>query len=277
MFTSRMAGIVLAGLATIAAFPAHAQEVATLALRGGERPSGELLDMNARGFILRIDGQERTFSVSDVAAIEFVVGALPGDAQARVNAGHPIVLLRNGQVVEGRLADVGGMRPLRLTVDTPSGSREFMSSDVAQVHLGPLSRVAPAQTQQGTGADLQIPAGAATFTIPANQQWVDTAITVARGTRLQFVARGDVMISPTASSGPGGSPAVTVPGAPYPMPGAPAGALLGRVGTGTPFLIGVNTQPIAMPNTGRLMLGVNDDTYGDNSGAYTIGITRLGR
>jgi len=61
------------------------------------------------------------------------------------------------------------------------------------------------------------------------------------------------------------------------MPGAPAGALIGRIGTGTPFPIGTNTQPIQMPNSGRLMLGINDDHVDDNSGNYSVAVTQLGR
>ena len=61
------------------------------------------------------------------------------------------------------------------------------------------------------------------------------------------------------------------------MQGAPAGALIGRIGTGEPFLIGTITQPIPMPGIGRLMIGINDDQLGDNSGAYSVVVTRIGR
>jgi hypothetical protein len=44
-------GVVLFSLAS--AIPTSAQEIATLALRDGQRPSGELIDMNGSGFILR--------------------------------------------------------------------------------------------------------------------------------------------------------------------------------------------------------------------------------
>src|SRR6188768_4165453 len=94
-------GIALFSLAT--ALPIGAQETATLALRNGERPSGELIDMNGSGFTLRVNGQDRQFSMNDVASVEFVVGPLPADAQAKVNAGEPVLLLRSGQVIDGRL------------------------------------------------------------------------------------------------------------------------------------------------------------------------------
>jgi hypothetical protein len=56
----------------------------------------------------------------------------------------------------------------------------------------------------------------------------------------------------------------------YPLRSAFLGALIGRVGTGAPFLIGTNTGPITMPASGRLMLGVNDDHHADNSGNYSV-------
>ena len=56
----------------------------------------------------------------------------------------------------------------------------------------------------------------------------------------------------------------------YPAPAVPAGALLGRIGDGSPFGIGTQTQPLPMPASGRLMLGINDNNVGDNSGAFTV-------
>jgi len=266
-------GIGLVSLTT--ALPIAAQETATLALRNGERPSGELIDLNASGFTLRINGQERQFPAGEVAAVEFVGGPLPGDAQARVNAGQAVVLLRNGQVIEGRLSDIGGTRPLRLTVDTPSGQREFTSNDVAQLHLAAMHQPAPAATTGQTAQALPVPSGAR-VTIPANQAWVDSGVTVRRGMQIQFTSTGDVMISPSASSGVAGSTAVTSPTARYPLQGAPAGAVIGRVGNSAPFLIGSITQPIEMPANGRLMLGINDDQLNDNTGNYTVIITPIG-
>jgi hypothetical protein len=259
-------GIVLFSL--VVALHVQAQEIATLVLRNGERPSGELIDLNASGFIMRIGGQDRRISPNDVASVEFAVGPLPGDAQARVNAGQALVLLRSGQVVDGRLSDIGGARPLRLTIDTASGQREFTSNEVAQVHLHPLNQAAAVATggQSATAA----PAGA--ITVPANQPWTDTGMTVRRGDRVSFAGSGDVNLGNNASSGVGGSPAVTNPSLNYPLRGAFAGVLIGKVGTGAPFLIGANTQPIEMPNNGRLLLGVNDDHVADNSGNYVVTI-----
>ena len=175
--------------------------------------------------------------------------------------------------LEGRLSDVGGTRPLRLTIDTPSGQRDISSNDVAQVHL---ARGASAQAAAATaGQAQQAPAaGARTIQVPANQPWTDTGITVLRGESLQFQSSGDIMISPTVSSGLGGSP--VPPGGPLPVGSAGPGALIARVGNGAPFLLSNNPSPVPMPAAGRLMLGINDNDHTDNSGAFTVSISRLG-
>ena len=269
MLKNILAGLGIGLASLFSALPLQAQEVATLALTNGERPSGELLDLNASGFWLRVNGQDRAFPAAQVAAVEFVVGPVPADAQARINEGRPFMLLRGGQVVDGTLSDLGGTRPLTITMATPGGAREFLSSDVAQIHINPAARSAsigrPSQV-------VAIPAGA--IAVPANVAWTDTRIAVGPGQRLRFSASGDVMISSSASSGPGGSPAVTAPNARYPLAGAPAGALIGRIDNGAPFLIGVDTQPIPMRNRGVLRLGVNDTDLTDNSGAFQVTVTR---
>jgi len=50
--------------------------------------------------------------------------------------------------------------------------------------------------------------------------------------------------------------------------------LIGKVGAMAPFPIGSNTQPIVMPADGRLMLGVNDNELGDNSGFFSVTVTK---
>ncbi len=56
----------------------------------------------------------------------------------------------------------------------------------------------------------------------------------------------------------------------YPVPRMPVGALIGQVGTSSPFFIGASADPIRMPADGRLKLGVNDDAFADNSGAFHV-------
>lgn len=257
-------------LSLVISGPVHAQEVATLVLQNGERPSGELVDLNASGFTLRIAGQNRQFAKSDVKSIEFVVGALAADAQAKVNAGQALVILRSGQVVDGQLSDIGGTHPLRFTFDTPGGSRDFTSNDIYQVYLGGAPRNAG---NAGQAAAAPAPAPAPTpgaIAVPGNQPWTNTGMMVAAGDRVQFGASGQISVGTNLASGVGGNPAATVPTGRYAVANAPVGALIGRVGNGRPFLIGGNNQPMSMTAGGALMLGVNDDNFADNSGGFSV-------
>jgi hypothetical protein len=57
------------------------------------------------------------------------------------------------------------------------------------------------------------------------------------------------------------------------LPGERVGALIGRIGNGSPFYIGVS-HTFRSPNSGLLQLSMNDvpGSFGDNSGALTVNI-----
>lgn len=55
------------------------------------------------------------------------------------------------------------------------------------------------------------------------------------------------------------------------------GGLIARVGNSQPFPIGSNRSPIAMPESGLLLLGVNDTNVSDNSGEFIVTLQRVGR
>ena len=57
------------------------------------------------------------------------------------------------------------------------------------------------------------------------------------------------------------------------MPGAYAGALIGRVGNSQPFAIG-DQATVPMPFDGVLFLAVNDDERSDNAGAFSVTLGR---
>lgn len=255
-------------LCLLAALPALAQEPATLVLRSGDRISGDLVDLGGIGFTIRVNGQDRQVNPAQVAVVEFTGGSPSADVRARLAAGRPVIVLRNGQVIEGSLFDLGGTRPLRVTVDTPNGQRDYTSSDVAQIYytLPPGSSASAAVTEPEepvTG-----------IRINGNQPWVDTGITVRRGEMVTFRGTGNINAAEGASAGVAGSPNLD----PNRMPlrGAPGGALIGRVGNGAPFLIGANTNPIQMPAAGRLYIGINDDFFNDNNGYFTVDVSRQG-
>lgn len=73
----------------------------------------------------------------------------------------------------------------------------------------------------------------------------------------------------TQNAGPDGNDSLKS-GA-YPAPAMPVGGLIGRVNNSGPFPIGSNTRPIRMPADGTLLLGINDNELGDNSGFFSVG------
>ena len=70
-----------------------------------------------------------------------------------------------------------------------------------------------------------------------------------------------------------GAPRRAPGGGDVPIPNAPAGALIGRVDNGQPFVIGRNTS-VRMPASGTLFLGINDDNVSDNRGDFRVLLAR---
>jgi hypothetical protein len=60
-----------------------------------------------------------------------------------------------------------------------------------------------------------------------------------------------------------------------PVPGRPAGALVGRIGTSPSdvFFIGADRGFFRVRTSGRLYLGVNDNDYADNSGSFEVRVS----
>ena len=257
--------------------PAAAQEHATLVLHSGERISGELLDMGGAGFALRVGGQDRQVATTDVTAIEFVGSQPNRSVQSRLNMGHQLVVLRNGQVVEGRLTDIGGTSPLRITIETPSGPQNLSSSEIATVYLAnPLRMAAMHDVTEGAVGTTDSN-GVTTIMVPGNQEWTSTGIVVREGEMVRITAGGRIKFGPTDSDyapAAGAGRQLMGPGAP--LPNAPKAALLGRIDGSQPFLIGT-LGTIRMPASGTLHLGFNDDMVSDNSGELQVTIAKGAR
>lgn len=256
---------------------AQAQESATLVLRSGERVSGELLDHGGVGFTIRVNNEERRIPTHEVAVVEF---ATPGDSRlndewrSKLAGGQHVIELRSGEVIAGNFYDIGGTRPLRITVDTPSGRRDFNSSDVARIHLntqGTGTAATAGTTQAST------PGEPGTIAVPANQQWVATGLTVRRGETLSFNVTGEVQLSNDANDRARAAGAMSQRrAAGSPLPNEFAGALIARIGNGQPFAIG-DQASVQMPASGPLYLGVNDDVLNDNQGQFNVTIQRSAR
>ena len=260
---------ILAAAAVFAlAVSMQAQENATLVLRSGEKVAGQLVDMGGVGFTVRVNGQERQIATNDVSVIDFTGN---GDvSEADLNRGQTL-WLRNGQTIDGQLYDIAGTAPLKITMKTSSGDREFASSEVGRIVLSRPS--SPAVGTSGSPSTTGIPEGTG-VAVPGNAAWTPTGQTVRRGDRLSFSATGEVRLSNDASdvANANGSRAGRK-SAGAPVPDAAAGALIARVGNSAPFPIGEN-QTVTMPANGQLFLGINDDHVADNQGGYRVTLQR---
>jgi hypothetical protein len=120
----------------------------------------------------------------------------------------------------------------------------------------------------------RLPAPGPTVVVEAWQRWMDTGIDVQAGDLLIFEATGTIQVGDDATrdiatpdGAPRGNHSVDVQ-----MLTQRAGALVGRIGHSPPFFAGSNGLVVAS-TIGRLYLGVNDDDFRDNLGAFEVTIT----
>ena len=254
----------------------------TLVMKGGDRHSGTLVYHNSSNFDLIENGRENPYPIDDVAYVDFGGGApataeltqLPTSANPPELRRHMLVL-NDGTVVHGKLYTI---KENAITFDTQNRERkDFDISSIARMYISaPASRqlyaaqLSNPPASAGTSGQA-VPAGA--IQVQGNQSWTDTNLTVRKGDRLAFSTTGQITIRQGGETvGPDGKGDENRVGAPVPT--TAVGSLIGRVGTGQPFAIGSNSQPITMPATGRLYLGVNDAGVSDNSGAFIVTIVR---
>jgi hypothetical protein len=105
--------------------------------------------------------------------------------------------------------------------------------------------------------------------VSADVPWNDAGVDVRAGQTVYFTAAGRVSWGPGRRDGPAGER--SSPRNPTrPIPGRPAAALIGRIGSQDPFFIGDEEGPIRMRESGRLYLGINDDYLEDNSSNFRV-------
>ncbi len=264
-------GVLLAGSLAVSS----AQHAATITLRSGTQVAGDLIDLGGVGFTISVNGQERQIPAGDVQAIDFGGGdlAVP-DAATTLPGGSSLVVLRNGDTLQGEFYDISGTQPLRLTFRTATGERVFNAQDVRRIYMTRVqAEVATPSTPSTPGRGGRMGGGAArTFQVPARGGWVATGITVKQGQVIRIEASGEVRINANDAAIPTGNHR-NLFDRQAPMPDVLQGALIGRIvqgrGAGTHFGIGDRlTGP--MPASGQLFLAVNDGQRNDNSGEYTV-------
>jgi PA-IL-like protein len=268
-----------------------ANERATYILSDGARKSGQIVSHGSErqsliNGVLSLGndtgGPEFNFPVGQVAVIDFA-GGQPGPSElSQLPASGQLLALRNGQTQQGTFVNMINGETL-IWRDQSGNTQQYPIDQVARVYLNAdTARTAynytgPSATGSAVGTSGQTNAPAGSVQVQANQAWNDGGITVKKGDRVAFNTTGQINFGPNPgmSAGPDGNGSMHKPD--YPVPAMPVGGLIGRVGTSAPFPIGSNTQPIVMPADGRLMLGVNDNQLGDNSGAFTVTVTKTSR
>lgn len=110
--------------------------------------------------------------------------------------------------------------------------------------------------------------------IPGSTMWMDTGIIIDVGDSVDITADGTIYI---AGSDPGKSPDGatgciatadnSIPPGPFLAPGLVCWSLVGQVGASEPFQVG-SSASFKATSAGELRLGVNDNFYGDNRGAW---------
>ena len=282
-----------AAIALAMAGAAGAQEQATVLKRDGTRVSGrfEAWNRNTNMLYVRVtQGDQRIIPLGDAAVVEVSGNAdnLPAGELEAARSGDHVLVLRNGEVIRGRLLNIEGGEgsgkedePRLLSFKPNDGAeRRARFSEVRRLYLGnfPASlgpQVQPPVTQLPQ-PETPMPAGA--IRVAGAAGWVGTTIIVGRNDRLQFSAEGQVQLStdPEDRASPAGSLKGRYP-ANGPAPSLLAGALLGRIGNGPPFAIGDQTQELPVPAAGQLFLAVNDDQTSDNQGAFVVTVRLIRR
>ena len=119
-----------------------------------------------------------------------------------------------------------------------------------------------------------------TTSVVPTQGWTATGVMLRAGTDVAIRASGRIHFgqSPIDRMAPAGLPwgpqceAVAGPGAQWVAPGLDCYALIGRIGSGPPFVIG-NGATVDAAADGELMLAANDDNFADNSGAWSVAVS----
>jgi len=117
----------------------------------------------------------------------------------------------------------------------------------------------------------------ANVSVEGDKKWVDTGMDVAAGDKLHITATGTVDFSDKKGVTPAGAPREWKDTLRDLMVlSAGRGALVGQVGNdraATPFLVGADGT-ITVVASGRLYLGVNQDSFYKASGSYKVHIDR---
>jgi hypothetical protein len=277
-----------------------ALERATFVLINGERITGDVafhteartnIREDTNEFNVKIaSGVEMPIPFAQVVAIDFAGGTPQPDEIAALPLEGHLLTLRSGETRLGHLVDLIGGDTIRwrntggdeVNVPITDARRIFLRPDRArEVYNLPDAPDAaahesaePAPTAPSRVGTLPASSTGTTIAVRGALPWTDSGLTVRRGQAVRFEVTGEVFYTRTTGTGPAGAGAPNA-NASYPLPSLPVGALIAKIGpNGAPFAIGTATDALRMPATGRLMLGINDDDFDDNSGSFRVIVIR---
>ena len=278
------AAVALFGAVTLAA----SFNDVTYVMKNGDRVSGTFSYNHTDHFQVIVNGRERDFPAYDVAFLEFgggdptaeEVNKLPASADPPELERHTLVL-RSGEMIRGKIWDFQGDK---IFMDVaPNDRRSWSMNDTLRLYISaPGSRALFANANansavngaraRGQGRGLGL-GRSITIDLAAAACWADTGINVVQNQAIAFSSTGQITLSgdrndiATAAGSTTGRYAQNAP-----IPNNLLGALIGRIDNHPAFGIGNQTQELTMPQAGRLWIGINDGTCGDNTGAYRVTI-----
>ncbi len=109
------------------------------------------------------------------------------------------------------------------------------------------------------------------FILKGETKWLDTGIKIIPGQNILFSISGAVFISKNKQVFQNGELNVKW-NKKKQLPIQPTGAVIVKIGEGTPFYIGDNKAPIKSNNKGNLFIGINDFNFKNNSGNFVVKI-----
>jgi hypothetical protein len=255
---------------TLAAFSiAGSAKADTLVLQDGRRVQGQLISVS-RGWVefQPVQGQDAAdrmrVAVAEVRSIQFEDAAAAAESSGRTTT---FEIGGGGDRAEAQEPDgvTGNSDVIRPRRQRSQRGRDG-AVDGRDGTLGPRdTRVARDDQRRGR-----------MITVPTTARWTDSGIDVTAGDVVSFSVAGTVTLGDDRSLGAEGDLDAAAAAPRRPMPDRPAGALIGRIGTSPDdtFFIGAERLPFRVRTSGRLYLGINDDTLDDDTGAFQVAVTR---
>jgi hypothetical protein len=266
---------------------------ATFILTNGQRVSGELVFHGGQGnnmidnqLNLGNGGTEKSYPMDQVAVIDIAGGTPSQDELNRALSSRQAMVTRDGFVQGGRFVNIRNGNTL-VWRNEAGQEQQYGLNNVSRVYLNTQSarqlfnvnQPSPSPGVAPTSPPVAVARAqrrGSAYVVPGNMPWNDTGIQVRTGDQVTFRVTGGVSARRGAPLvGPEGVTGETSDR--YPYPSMQVGALIGRIGGGQPFPIGSQQTPIQMQSNGSLQLGINDDKFEDNSGAFSVTILVNGR